>query len=85
MTTRDTKDGIADVIMELLTVNRRVIVTSHKISIKHHKTKHNLFKILKQVEMDLLNVLKNLRKTNQNGSEIVTEKQLIELHKKIIE
>lgn len=24
MTTRDTKDGIADVIMELLTVNRRV-------------------------------------------------------------
>lgn len=60
MTTRDTKDGIADLIYELLGVNR------------------------KQVEVDLLSVIKNLRKANQLGSEIVTEKQLTDIHTKIL-
>jgi hypothetical protein len=61
MTTRDTKDGIADVISELLGTNR------------------------KQVESYLLAVLKNLRKVNQHGSEIVQERQLIDIHKKIMQ
>lgn len=60
MTTRDTKDGIADLICELLSANR------------------------KQVEADLLVVIKNLRKSNQLGSEIVTERQLIDVHTKIL-
>ncbi|CAF0896059.1 unnamed protein product [Brachionus calyciflorus] len=60
MTTRDTKDGIADVLSELLSASRT------------------------QVETDLLAVLKNLRKTNQHGCEIVTERQLLEVHNKIM-
>ena len=35
--------------------------------------------------MILLNVLKNLRKVNQQGSEIVTERQLVDIHSKIMQ
>jgi len=61
MTTRDTKDGIADLICELLRVNE------------------------KKVELDLLSVLKNLRKINLQGGEIVSEQQLVDVHHKIIQ
>ncbi|RMZ93075.1 transportin-3 isoform X2, partial [Brachionus plicatilis] len=60
MTTRDTKDGIADVLSELISANRRL------------------------VENDLMTVLKNLRKTNHQGSEIVTELQLMDIHRMIM-
>lgn len=60
MTTRDTKDGIADLICEMMTVNK------------------------KKVELDLLDVLKSLRKNNVHGAELVSEQQLIEIHVKII-
>jgi hypothetical protein len=35
--------------------------------------------------MDMLNVLKNLRKVNMNGVDLVSEAQLIEIHHKIIQ
>ena len=37
------------------------------------------------MEIDLLNVLKNLRKNNLQGVEIVSEQQLVEIHHKIIQ
>jgi len=61
MTTRDTKEGIADLICELIGVNR------------------------KQFESNLMGVLKNLRKINLQGGEIVNERQLTDIHNKIIE
>lgn len=61
MTTRDTKEGIADLICEILTINR------------------------KQVETNLKTILSNLRKVNLTGGEIVTDRQLSEIHNLIIE
>lgn len=61
MTTRDTKEGIADLISELLGVNRT------------------------QVDEYLKNVLYNLRKVNFQGGEIVTDRQLNEIHGLIME
>lgn len=61
MTTRDTKEGIADLICELLGVNK------------------------KQVDLYLVNVLQDLQKVNHQGKEIVSDMQLNEIHKRIVE
>lgn len=61
MTTRDTKEGIADLICELLGVNRR------------------------QIDGNIKNILGNLRKINLQGGEIVTDRQLNEIHCLIME
>ena len=80
MTTRDTKDGIADLLFEQLIVNKKV-----KFCLNNNfKCKINVV-IFQKFEVDMLNVLKNLRKVNLNGVDIVSETQLIEIHQKIIQ
>jgi transportin-3 len=61
MTTRDTKEGIADLICELLGVNR------------------------KQVDHNLKVVLSNLKNSSMQGGEMVTERQLGDVHGKIMD
>jgi hypothetical protein len=39
----------------------------------------------KFIEVNLVNVLKDLRKSNQHGNEIVTDRQLMEVHAAVMQ
>ena len=78
MTTRDTKDGIADLIVELISANRAVNLIALK---EEKKLIYNLFQ---QTDTNLLSSLRAIEKVNQQGVEIVTDSQLVDIHHKII-